>query len=52
MFDENYPYNPPKLFCHTPIIHPIIDKEGRVHLSILRFQWKPIFGLELIVTYL
>eukprot|EP00998_Keelungia_sp_KM082_P006213 NODE_2475_length_1056_cov_861.047363_g2457_i0.p1 GENE.NODE_2475_length_1056_cov_861.047363_g2457_i0~~NODE_2475_length_1056_cov_861.047363_g2457_i0.p1 ORF type:complete len:175 (-),score=25.85 NODE_2475_length_1056_cov_861.047363_g2457_i0:46-570(-) len=50
-----YPHDPPKAICKTPVYHPNIDQEGKVCLNILRADWKPVltmkavlYGLELL----
>ena len=42
---EEYPYKPPEVLCLNKILHPNIDKNGKVCLSILRSGWKPIYEL-------
>lgn len=37
----NYPYDPPKVHCVTPIYHPNIDRQGNVCLNILKADWTP-----------
>eukprot|EP01087_Luapelamoeba_hula_P005322 TRINITY_DN15401_c0_g1_i1.p1 TRINITY_DN15401_c0_g1~~TRINITY_DN15401_c0_g1_i1.p1 ORF type:complete len:212 (-),score=34.04 TRINITY_DN15401_c0_g1_i1:172-807(-) len=45
----NYPYDPPKVVCATPIYHPNIDTEGHVCLNILRAEWMPVLSLGSVV---
>jgi ubiquitin-conjugating enzyme E2 M len=42
---EEYPFKPPEIKCLNKILHPNIDKNGNVCLSILRSGWKPIYEL-------
>ena len=46
---RNYPYEPPKCHCDTPIYHPNIDTEGNVCLNILRADWKPVLGVNPVI---
>ncbi|KAL7717730.1 hypothetical protein QTN25_004798 [Entamoeba marina] len=48
---RDYPNNPPKATCITPIYHPNIDLEGHVCLSILRVDkdWSPVTTLNHVV---
>lgn len=45
----NYPHEPPKVKCETPVYHPNIDLEGNVCLNILREDWKPVLTVNSIV---
>jgi ubiquitin-conjugating enzyme E2 M len=45
----NYPHEPPKVKCETPVYHPNIDLEGNVCLNILREDWKPVLTINSIV---
>ena len=45
----NYPYEAPKVHCHTPIYHPNIDVEGNVCLNILRKDWKPVLCVSQVI---
>ncbi|KAF4529730.1 hypothetical protein B566_EDAN017734 [Ephemera danica] len=45
----NYPHEPPKVKCETPVYHPNIDMEGNVCLNILREDWKPVLTVNSIV---
>ncbi len=46
---NTYPYNPPKVHCHTLIYHPNIDLEGHVCLNILRQDWMPVLSLNSVI---
>ena len=48
---HDYPNNPPKVLCVTPIYHPNIDLQGHVCLSILRVDkdWSPVCTLNHVV---
>ncbi|GAT98365.1 ubiquitin-conjugating enzyme family protein [Entamoeba histolytica] len=48
---RDYPNNPPKVTCVTPIYHPNIDLEGHVCLSTLRLDkdWSPVSTLNHVV---
>jgi len=46
---SQYPYEPPKVLCQTPIYHPNIDLEGHVCLNILREDWKPVLNLGSVI---
>mmetsp|Transcript_14029 Transcript_14029/g.21122 ORF Transcript_14029/g.21122 Transcript_14029/m.21122 type:complete len:191 (+) Transcript_14029:109-681(+) len=46
---ESYPFNAPKVHCHTPIFHPNIDLEGHVCLNILRSDWSPVLNLKHVI---
>lgn len=45
----DYPYQPPHCTCLTKIYHPNIDLEGNVCLNILRVDWKPILGINIVL---
>ncbi|XP_054276142.1 NEDD8-conjugating enzyme Ubc12 [Macrosteles quadrilineatus] len=45
----NYPHEPPKVKCETPVYHPNIDLDGNVCLNILREDWKPVLTINSIV---
>lgn len=45
----NYPYEPPHCTCMTKIYHPNIDLSGNVCLNILRADWKPILGINIVL---
>ena len=45
----NYPHEPPKCTSLTKIYHPNIDLEGHVCLNILRKDWKPILGMNIVL---
>lgn len=45
----NYPHDPPKLRCISPIYHPNIDQEGKVCLNILREDWKPVLTINSVI---
>ena len=45
----NYPHDPPKCICMTKIYHPNIDLNGNVCLNILRADWKPILGINVVL---
>ena len=47
--DQNYPHQPPRVLCNTPIYHPNINFEGNVCLNILREDWKPVFDINCII---
>ena len=46
---RNYPYEPPRCHCNTPIYHPNIDVDGNVCLNILRADWKPVLGVNPVI---
>lgn len=46
---NDYPYNPPKVHCDTPVYHPNIDTQGNVCLNILRADWKPVLGVNPVI---
>jgi len=46
---SNYPYDPPKVVCETPIYHPNIDTQGHVCLNILRADWMPVLNLGAVI---
>jgi len=46
---RDYPYNPPRVRCDTPIYHPNIDEAGAVCLNILRADWKPVLSLDAVI---
>lgn len=48
--ESEYPYQPPKIHCNTPVFHPNIDKLGNVCLNILRADWTPILTLIQIIN--
>eukprot|EP00826_Nyctotherus_ovalis_P023568 TRINITY_DN1811_c0_g2_i2.p1 TRINITY_DN1811_c0_g2~~TRINITY_DN1811_c0_g2_i2.p1 ORF type:complete len:187 (-),score=52.90 TRINITY_DN1811_c0_g2_i2:4-564(-) len=45
----NYPHDPPRCTCMTKIYHPNIDLNGNVCLNILRADWKPILGINIVL---
>ena len=45
----NYPHEPPRCTCVTKIYHPNIDLNGNVCLNILRADWKPILGINIVL---
>ena len=45
----NYPHDPPRCTCMTKIYHPNIDLSGNVCLNILRADWKPILGINIVL---
>ena len=45
----NYPFDPPKVKCETPVFHPNIDYEGNICLNILREDWNPVLSISSIV---
>ena len=45
----NYPHDPPKCLCITPIYHPNIDTQGHVSLNILRDEWRPVLGVSAVI---
>lgn len=45
----NYPHEPPRCTCMTKIYHPNIDLAGNVCLNILRADWKPILGINIVI---
>jgi len=45
----NYPHEPPKVKCETPVYHPNIDLEGNVCLNILREDWKPVLTINSVI---
>ncbi len=45
----NYPHDPPRCTCVTKIYHPNIDLSGNVCLNILRADWKPILGVNIVL---
>ena len=45
----NYPHDPPRCTCVTKIYHPNIDLNGNVCLNILRADWKPILGINIVI---
>ena len=45
----NYPHDPPKCLCITPIYHPNIDLQGHVCLNILRDDWRPVLGINAVI---
>ncbi len=45
----NYPHDPPRCTCMTKIYHPNIDLSGNVCLNILRADWKPILGINIVI---
>lgn len=46
---DNYPHQPPKVVCETPVYHPNIDLNGAVCLNILKDDWRPILNTQNIV---
>ena len=46
---HNYPHDPPKCLCVTPIYHPNIDLQGHVCLNILRDDWRPVLGINAVI---
>jgi ubiquitin-conjugating enzyme E2 M len=46
----NYPIEPPKAHCETPIYHPNIDTAGNVCLNILRADWKPVLNVYSVIA--
>lgn len=48
---RDYPLNPPKVLCITPVYHPNIDLEGHVCLSTLRVDkdWSPVSTLSHVI---
>lgn len=46
----NYPMEPPKAHCDTPIYHPNIDTAGNVCLNILRADWKPVLNVYSVIA--
>ena len=48
-FKPEYPHEPPKATCLTPIYHPNIDFNGAVCLKILREDWKPVLGINIVI---
>ena len=46
----NYPMEPPKAHCETPIYHPNIDTQGNVCLNILRADWKPVLNVYSVIA--
>lgn len=51
-FPPDYPFNSPRLLCHTPVFHPNIDDEGHVCLKVLREGWMPSYTVSSIVVSL
>lgn len=48
---EDYPYQPPEVMCMDRILHPNIDLNGNVCLSIInKDDWKPINDLYHVVV--
>ena len=47
---DNYPFNPPKVFCNTKVYHPNIDLKGNVCLNILKDDWKPTLNLSTVIA--
>ena len=45
-----YPIQPPKAHCDTPIYHPNIDTAGNVCLNILRADWKPVLNVYSVIS--
>lgn len=45
----NYPYNPPLVKCNNIIYHPNIDYNGNISLNVLRSDWNPCLGLNIIL---
>ncbi len=46
----NYPHEPPVCMCTPKIYHPNIDFQGHVCLPIMRKDWKPVFGMYIVIT--
>ena len=44
-----YPHEPPKCICLTKIYHPNIEISGNVCLPIIRADWKPTLGINILV---
>jgi len=45
----NYPFEPPKVKCLTPIVHPNIY-QGKICLDILQSNWTPIYSIPAIAV--
>ena len=50
VFPAEYPIQPPKATCITPIYHPNIDTQGNVCLNLLRADWKPVLNVYSVVV--
>ena len=45
-----YPFQPPKVQCLTPVLHPNIDwRKGRVYLHLLQEEWKPVLSVNAVL---
>jgi ubiquitin-conjugating enzyme E2 M len=48
-----YPFSPPRVRCHTPVLHPCIAwRRGEVHLQLLKHDWKPVLTLNAVILAL
>eukprot|EP00357_Protocruzia_adherens_P024206 CAMPEP_0114997282 /NCGR_PEP_ID=MMETSP0216-20121206/14806_1 /TAXON_ID=223996 /ORGANISM="Protocruzia adherens, Strain Boccale" /LENGTH=185 /DNA_ID=CAMNT_0002361633 /DNA_START=65 /DNA_END=622 /DNA_ORIENTATION=- len=45
----SYPHDPPRVHCNTKIFHPNINLQGNVCLNILRYEWKPVLGVNAVI---
>jgi len=48
-----YPFSPPRVRCHTPVLHPCINpRTGHVFLHLLKQDWKPVLTLNAVILAL
>ena len=43
---HDYPFKSPYLICLNPPFHPNISEDGKVCLSLVREDWKPVYTLN------
>ncbi|KAI5186250.1 ubiquitin-conjugating enzyme E2 M [Nematocida homosporus] len=46
---NDYPFSPPKPVCLDPVLHPSIDRLGRVCLNITREDWSVRQGIQAVI---
>lgn len=47
-FSTNYPEIGPSITCVSQVWHPNIDMDGKPCVNIIRTEWSPSYGIELL----
>lgn len=47
---QQYPFQPPRVQCLTPVLHPNVNwRTGRVYLHLLQEEWKPVLSVNAVL---